>query len=925
MIKAKQLVEPTPIQKYAIPLLTKGYDVLASASTGSGKTYMFVFPLLHQLMSSKTKPGDPKPRALILNPTRELAMQTASVLQDLRIPGISIGLAVGGIRQQHHSVDVMVGTPGRVLQLCDERRLQLRHVQVAVVDEADRMLDLGFEPQLQRIARQLSNPERQTVLCSATFPEAVQRVASEYLKESYYFVATGKVGGLRPNVEHQLLWKNKQTRFQDALQSKDTKALVFANTKVECERLGRAFTNARVVTGDKSQGERNQAVANLASGRHKLLVATDVAARGLDVPDIDVVVQVDAPRDVDTWVHRVGRTGRGMNTTGAAVTYLNAANMKLAGPMIELLKTHPTAEVPRWLYGMAHVAHARELDELGAIAAGGGGTDTSTELTEVDNTQFSTQDFRRTAQEGTFGSERDTTYASFDQDAYASLENPIVKVETTERVASSTTNAVGDETTPRSWSPDTTQDTTAGSEQFQRSEPSQELAQALHEIMGSSSLNENHPQKKVLRALSQRSDERVRFEYIGHFPFSEIESILRSPKQTANIQTDGMLRVLMVAEKPSIAKAIADALSGPRGPRQRRGISRALPVYEFTTNQFKASPEQSESRSLITVTSVVGHVFSLGFQDARTGSDRKNIDPSEYFDMPVVKQEEGSTGKLRVVDHLRALAANMDHLVLWLDCDAEGENIAHEVIGITRRALEQQNAEDNPGSSARRIHRATFSSITKEALRDAFGNLGEPNEKLSRSVDARQELDLRVGVAFTRLLTWRCVGYARRRFAASTKLVSYGPCQTPALSFCVDRAREIEKFTPTSFTRIKASANPLGKKGVFDLRWMPDDSVENNSKRGKILEESATKHRQVARDVVEFAEHPQAHLVVRSVEENPETIKAPVGLNTVALLSAGSRAMGMSPKGVLKGMASCNYLVTVQSLRFSLDSGRTTV
>eukprot|EP00957_Ditylum_brightwellii_P022369 1687713-Ditylum_brightwellii.AAC.1 len=388
-----------------------------------------------------------------------------------------------------------------------------------------------------------------------------------------------------------------------------------------------------------------------------------------------------------------------------------------------------------------------------------------------------------------------------------------------------------------------------------------------------------------------------------------------------------MTRVLMVAEKPSIAKAIADALSGPRGPRQRRGISRALPVYEFTSNRFKPYDQDANinddataitQRCLVTVTSVVGHIFSLGFeygndqnedtndkdsslqQGEHQQSRRRIMDPSEYFKLPVVKQEETSTGKLRVVDHLRALAAGCDHLVLWLDCDAEGENIAYEVIGVTRRALEQRAlAKDRPKptvdndgdsecsstttntTSARRVHRARFSSITKKAIQDAFDNLSEPDPALSRSVDARQELDLRVGVALTRLLTWRCVGSARKRFSPSTRMVSYGPCQTPALSFCVDRAKEIEKFQSKDYWRVHVTAavtpavDGSSKKDTILLKWNvheinshahnDKDNMNNNEIEEQSYvpgEDSSTFDKHTAEHVVKLASNPGASAVV---------------------------------------------------------------
>ena len=553
---------------------------------------------------------------------------------------------------------------------------------------------------------------------------------------------------------------------------------------------------------------------------------------------------------------------------------------------------------------------------------------------------FSGQDFRSSADPGSWGSERDTAYHGFEEEAYSSLEASDSSF-TLEEYASSTEVVVGDGTSSVKLESSMQQEVVVDADDVEMdqenespgipaAEPlplarplvSKELKAALRRITGSAELSET-PRRDVLNALSKKgADQKLRFEYIGMFPFEVIAELLssRRNRDALTSKSKGLPRVLMVAEKPSIAKAIADALSGPMGPRQRRGISRALPVYEFTSQDFAPAADDPLNRSggsrvLCTVTSVVGHIFSLGFaEETAPDGSRKRLDPVEYFSVPVVKQEETTTGKLRVIDHLRALAAECDHLVLWLDCDAEGENIAFETIGVTRRALEQRVAEEkaaNPdGTPVRRIHRAKFSAISRDALRDAFRDLGEPDAALSRSVDARQELDLRVGVAMTRLLTWRCVGLARQRYSPSTKLVSYGPCQSPTLSFCVDRAREIQAFEPKKYWKVKTTArSPDDPKITYELRWKPPDPVESTSKKkagyrkredsGAQYEESATFDARSAADIVRQASRSGSVLRVARVEAVSERVKPPVGLNTVALLAAGSKSMGMSPKQVL--------------------------
>eukprot|EP00980_Cylindrotheca_fusiformis_P023988 scaffold11292_cov116-Cylindrotheca_fusiformis.AAC.2 len=416
--------------------------------------------------------------------------------------------------------------------------------------------------------------------------------------------------------------------------------------------------------------------------------------------------------------------------------------------------------------------------------------------------------------------------------------------------------------------------------------PSRKLTEILSRTTGTATLGDK-PSKEALSVLSKSGDPRLRFEYIGRFPFPLVAPLLQSRKVGVDSEASSLPKILMVAEKPSIALAISDALCGPRGHRKRRGISRALPVYEFSSTAFQPLQESSDGpvKCLVRVTSVVGHIFSLGFDT----QNQTKSDPADFFHLPIVKQEESTTSKLRVLDHLRALSADADHLVLWLDCDPEGENIAHEVIAVTRRAFDTKNSANDD-----RIHRARFSAISPKSLRDAFASLEKPDAALSRSVDARQELDLRIGVALTRLLTWKCVRVARNRFSPTTRVISYGPCQTPALSFCVDRAREIQQFKSSKFwtPKIEISVDGATDEGTPLIWKHNDDSVAQ-------LGESATSDKFLVEKIVEVASSPNASAVVNDVNEDPLVVAPPFGLNTVALLEAGSKAMGMSPKQVM--------------------------
>ncbi|KAL3939460.1 MAG: hypothetical protein SGBAC_005824 [Bacillariaceae sp.] len=900
VLKQEGWTRPTTIQANAIPLLRKEYDVMASSQTGSGKSLMFSLPMVERILreSNKNQVG-----GMVISPTRELAIQTAGVLRTLtkNFPNLKVSLATGGgnskqQRQQLASANIVVGTPGRILQFSDERNLSLKNLKFLVIDEADRLMDLGFEPQLARIARLLkNNRQHQSILCSATFPPSVQRIAADFLRPEYYFVSVGRVGSTHARIKQRFEWMGNDaskvkaiishvTRFlkQSNNNNKGNSIIVFANMKQDVDRYGKALASngikCRTIHGDKEQSDRNQALRDFSNGKAQVLVATDVAARGLDVSHIGLVIQADTPNNGDTYTHRVGRTGRA-GAKGDAVTFLNNKNLKVASELLELLH-EADQPVPAWLVGMSYVSKAQTLQEEALISAGTLTKSEKEEQENVVNDEFSGQDFRRHAVEGSYGAGRDTSYRSFDDEAYSSsvevgsveFQSPAPPVEADTPNADEVVNTEEPVVT-------------LPMPKLVESRPSRQLVEALDEMHQGKNLG-NIPNAKIFATLSKNRNQKLRFEYLGNFPFDKVFPLLQSTKQDKrNSAHSSLPRILMVAEKPSIALAIAEALSGKRGPRKRFGISRALPVYEFVSEAFQPSNESgSPTKCLVTVTSVVGHLFSLGFDN----DNQRQNDPSDFFRLPIVKQEESTTSKLRVMDHLRALAANSDHLVLWLDCDPEGENIAHEVIAVTRRAFEVKE-----GGAADRIHRAKFSAITPQALQNAFETLQKPDADLSRSVDARQELDLRIGVALTRLLSWKCVGVARKRFSPSTKFISYGPCQTPALSFCVDRAYDIQKFVPTAFWELQVTASPQSaNKSALPLKWIGSNGSAE-------MGDNSTPDKQTAEDVVKKASHSSTRAVVESIREEQSKLNAPLGLNTVALLEAGSKALGMSPKKVM--------------------------
>merc|ERR1740131_38290 len=255
-------------------------------------------------------------------------------------------------------------------------------------------------------------------------------------------------------------------------------------------------------------------------------------------------------------------------------------------------------------------------------------------------------------------------------------------------------------------------------------------------------------------------------------------------------------KVLMVAEKPSVAKLLAEHLSGGRF-RTRKGRSRANQIFEFI-KYF--GPAQQKCKLM--VTSVVGHIYGLTFEEGRVR------DLSELFNSAVKKQVEDTTKKLRVVEHLQELAQESEYLALWLDCDREGENIGFEVISLCNEWIDYDN-----------VYRARFSALTGPELNTAYGNLVRPDKYAAMCVDARQEIDLKVGVAFSRLMTRAYLDMAREKFRLrDVKVVSFGPCQTPTLWFCVQRHKEIQSFRSQEYYRLKVKVG-LGGGCELELDW----------------------------------------------------------------------------------------------------------
>jgi ATP-dependent RNA helicase RhlE len=327
-VRAAGYAEPTPIQRRAIPLILPGHDLVAAAQTGSGKTAAFLLPILVRLLE-----GPRALRALVLVPTRELAAQVDACGRDYaRFTGVRVGVVYGGVPigpqerlLRREGVELLVATPGRLLDLHGRHSVSLEEVEVLVLDEADRMVDMGFAPDLQRILALLPR-DRQTLMFSATMPPELNRVAKEALRNPRRLdlappsrPASGIEQALYPVPRHL-----KPALLEEILiRSPEHSVLVFTRTKHGADRLTRQLRNrgrdVAVIHGDRSQGQRERALSDFKRGRVGVLVATDIASRGIDVDDITHVINYDVPRTPEDYVHRIGRTGR-MDATGDAFT-----------------------------------------------------------------------------------------------------------------------------------------------------------------------------------------------------------------------------------------------------------------------------------------------------------------------------------------------------------------------------------------------------------------------------------------------------------------------------------------------------------------------------------------------------------------------------------------------------------------------------
>jgi ATP-dependent RNA helicase RhlE len=345
--------QPTPVQEQAIPLVLAGRDLMAGAQTGTGKTAAFALPILQRLApqaSSSASPARHPVRALVLTPTRELAIQVEQSFKEYgkHLP-LRSTVVYGGadmdaqIRELRRGVEVLVATPGRLLDHVQSKTVMLNQVSILTLDEADRMLDMGFLPDIRRIIALLPK-ERQNLLFSATFPDEIRNLVKSLLRNpaEVQIAARNAVAELVTHVVHPVAREKKRELLAYLIQTRGlTQVLVFCGTRIGANRLAHQLRkdhiHADAIHGDKSQAERLEALDNFKAGKTTVLVATDVASRGLDIEGLPQVINFDIPHSPEDYVHRIGRTGRA-GLTGEAISLVAPPDMEALAAIERLIK-----------------------------------------------------------------------------------------------------------------------------------------------------------------------------------------------------------------------------------------------------------------------------------------------------------------------------------------------------------------------------------------------------------------------------------------------------------------------------------------------------------------------------------------------------------------------------------------------------------
>ena len=348
--------EPTPVQRQAIPTILEGKDVMAGAQTGTGKTAGFTLPLLQRL-SERQINGRRPVRALVLTPTRELAAQVGASVDcyGQHLP-LKSAVIFGGVKinpqieKLRHGVDILVATPGRLLDHVSQKTLDLSKIEILVLDEADRMLDMGFMPDIRKLLA-LMPKEKQTLFFSATFSNEIKKLANDLLKSPVSIEVSQRntTAERVTQIVHPVDKHRKRSLLSFLIGSQDwQQVLVFTRTKHGADNLTRHLSKdgikATAIHGDKSQTARSKALADFKSGKARVLVATDIAARGLDINQLPHVVNYELPDSAEDYIHRIGRTGRAGNE-GAAVSLVCVDELKILKDIERLIKRDITKEV----------------------------------------------------------------------------------------------------------------------------------------------------------------------------------------------------------------------------------------------------------------------------------------------------------------------------------------------------------------------------------------------------------------------------------------------------------------------------------------------------------------------------------------------------------------------------------------------------
>ncbi|KFQ24608.1 putative ATP-dependent RNA helicase DDX4, partial [Mesitornis unicolor] len=364
----------TPVQKHSIPIILAGRDLMACAQTGSGKTAAFLLPIVAHMMRDGVTASSFKehqePECIIVAPTRELINQIFLEARKFVYGTCIRPVVIYGGTQTGHSIrhimqgcNILCATPGRLLDIIERGKIGLHNVKYLVLDEADRMLDMGFGLDMKNLVSYPGMPPkdmRQTLMFSATFPEEVRRLAGEFLKTDYLFVVVGHVGGACSDVQQNILQvsqSSKRDKLVEILQSiGHERTIVFVDRKKKADYIAAFLCQEKIPTtsihGDREQREREIALQDFRSGKCEVLVATSVAARGLDIENVQHVISFDLPSTIEEYVHQIGRTGRCGNTGKAVCFFDDISDAHLAQSLVKVL-SDAQQEVPVWLEEIA--------------------------------------------------------------------------------------------------------------------------------------------------------------------------------------------------------------------------------------------------------------------------------------------------------------------------------------------------------------------------------------------------------------------------------------------------------------------------------------------------------------------------------------------------------------------------------------------